>query len=100
MSLMEEYNPLKGKRLEILQPDGTLKQGMKAPLDDQDHLHSVSTDALHPAGRSKVSLPSEAGAVRNLCTHLGAGGLPGWKRLSCFKKETGFFLLSARSAPR
>jgi pyruvate dehydrogenase E1 component alpha subunit len=35
MSLMEEYNPLKGKRLEILQPDGTLKQGMKAPLDDQ-----------------------------------------------------------------
>ena len=35
MSLMEEYNPLKGKRLEILQPDGTLKQGMKAPLDDK-----------------------------------------------------------------
>jgi pyruvate dehydrogenase E1 component alpha subunit len=35
MSLMEEYNPLKGKRLEILQPDGTLKQGMKAPIDDQ-----------------------------------------------------------------
>jgi pyruvate dehydrogenase E1 component alpha subunit len=35
MSLMEECNPLKGKRLEILQPDGTLKQGMRAPLDDQ-----------------------------------------------------------------
>src|SRR4030067_3568796 len=35
MSLMEEDNPLKGKRLEILQPDGTLKQGMKAPIDDQ-----------------------------------------------------------------
>ena len=36
MSLMEEYNPLKGKMFQILKPDGTLHPGMKPLLNDQE----------------------------------------------------------------
>ncbi len=38
MSLMEEYDPLKGKMFQILKPDGTLREGEKAPIDDQETL--------------------------------------------------------------
>jgi len=38
MSLMEEYDPLKGKMFQMLRPDGTLQAGMKAPLNDQETL--------------------------------------------------------------
>ena len=36
MTLMEDYQPLKGKRLEILGPDGTVKAGWKPPVDGQE----------------------------------------------------------------
>ena len=36
MTLMEDYQPLKEKRLEILEPDGTVKAGWKPPIDDQE----------------------------------------------------------------
>ena len=36
MSLMEEYNPLKGEMLKILKPDGTLEPGASPPIDDQE----------------------------------------------------------------
>jgi len=38
MGLMEEYHPLKGRMFQMLKPDGTLQQGMKAPLSDQETL--------------------------------------------------------------
>ena len=38
MTLMQEYHPLKGKRLEILRPDGTLQSEFKPPIDDQGTL--------------------------------------------------------------
>ena len=38
MSLTDEYNPLKGKTLRILKPDGTLESGMTPPIDDQETL--------------------------------------------------------------
>jgi pyruvate dehydrogenase E1 component alpha subunit len=38
MSLMGEYRPLEGKKLEVLKPDGTVQAGMKAPADDQQTL--------------------------------------------------------------
>jgi len=38
MTLTQEYHPLKGRRLEILRPDGTLQSGFKAPIDDQETL--------------------------------------------------------------
>ena len=36
MSLMEDYDPLKGKMFQILKPDGTLQPGEKPPLSDQE----------------------------------------------------------------
>jgi pyruvate dehydrogenase E1 component alpha subunit len=36
MSLMEDYDPLKGKMFQILKPDGTLPSGEKAPLSDEE----------------------------------------------------------------
>ena len=36
MTLMEDYQPLKGQRLEILGPDGTVKAGWKPPVDGQE----------------------------------------------------------------
>ena len=38
MSLMEEYDPLKGKMFQMLKPDGTLHPEMKPPLNDQETL--------------------------------------------------------------
>jgi pyruvate dehydrogenase E1 component alpha subunit len=38
MSLFENYPPLKGEMFQILRPDGTLKAGEKAPLNDQETL--------------------------------------------------------------
>lgn len=38
MSLLEEYDPLKGKMLQILKPDGTLQSGQKPPINDQETL--------------------------------------------------------------
>jgi len=36
MSLFEDYPPLRGEMFQILKPDGTLKAGEKAPLNDQE----------------------------------------------------------------
>jgi pyruvate dehydrogenase E1 component alpha subunit len=36
MGLMEDYQPLKGKMFQMLQPDGTLQAGMKPPISDQE----------------------------------------------------------------
>ena len=36
MSLTEEYHPLKGKMFQMLKPDGTLQQGMKPPISDEE----------------------------------------------------------------
>ena len=36
MSLMEDYDPLKGKMFQILKPDGTLLPGEKPPLTDEE----------------------------------------------------------------
>ena len=38
MSLAEQYDPLKGRRFQILRADGTLQEGEKVPLDDQETL--------------------------------------------------------------
>jgi pyruvate dehydrogenase E1 component alpha subunit len=38
MSLMDEYNPLKGRMLKILKSDGTLEPGASPPIDDQETL--------------------------------------------------------------
>jgi pyruvate dehydrogenase E1 component alpha subunit len=38
MSLFEEYDPLKGKMFQILKADGTLVQGGKPPINDQETL--------------------------------------------------------------
>ena len=38
MSLMEDYDPLKGKMFQILKPDGTLQAGQKPPINDQETL--------------------------------------------------------------
>ena len=99
MSLMEEYDPLKGKRLEILQPDGTLKQGLKAPIDDQTtftlyrqilltRLADQRCLSLQRQGRFGPTCPSGGRRPARLEAPI------------CFKKETVFFLPSARSAPR
>ncbi len=39
MSLFEDYHPLKGEMFQVLRPDGTLKSGQKAPLNDQETFH-------------------------------------------------------------
>ncbi len=38
MSLMEDYDPLKGKMFQILKPDGTLRTGEKPPIDEKETL--------------------------------------------------------------
>ena len=38
MSLFEDYDPLKGKMLQILKPDGTLQPEGKAPIDEKEAL--------------------------------------------------------------
>ncbi len=38
MSLLEDYDPLKGKMFQILKPDGTLREGEKPPIDDRETL--------------------------------------------------------------
>ena len=38
MGLMEDYDPLKGKMLQILNPDGTLQSGQKPPINHQETL--------------------------------------------------------------
>jgi len=36
MSLSENYNPLEGKMLQILKPDGTIQPGEKPPIDEKE----------------------------------------------------------------
>jgi pyruvate dehydrogenase E1 component alpha subunit len=38
MSLVEQYDPLKGKMFQILKPDGTLQPGLQVPISDQETL--------------------------------------------------------------
>ena len=38
MSLIEDYDPLKGKMFQILKPDGTLQAGEKPPIDEKETL--------------------------------------------------------------
>jgi len=38
MGLFEDYDPLKGKMVQILKPDGTLQPGLKPPIDDKETL--------------------------------------------------------------
>ena len=46
MTLTEDYEPLKGKRLEILGSDGTVKAGWKPPIDDQETVTAIPEDAI------------------------------------------------------
>ena len=44
--LFEEYDPLKGKMLQILDKDGKVDKGLEPKLDDARLLHAYKTMAL------------------------------------------------------
>ena len=82
MSLMEEYNPLKGKMFQILKPDGTLQPGASPPIDDQETLKLYRKMLFTRLADQRCLSASATGAIRDVRSHLGTGGMPNRKCLS------------------